>query len=42
VKNNPNVFNPKWPMHVLGTPDQSKYKELVSQYKSLLGVTTGG
>ncbi len=41
VKNNPNVFNAKWPMHVLSTPDQAKYKDLVSQYKSLLGVTTG-
>jgi iron(III) transport system substrate-binding protein len=40
VKNNPNVFNPKWPIHVLSTPDAAKYKDLVTQYKSLLGVTT--
>jgi len=38
VKNNPNVFNPRWPIHVLTTPDQAKYKDLVTQYKALLGV----
>ena len=39
VKNNPNVFNAKWPIHVLNTPDQAKYKDLVAQYKSLLGIS---
>jgi iron(III) transport system substrate-binding protein len=38
VKNNPNVFNPKWPIHILSTPDQTKYKDLVAEYKSLLGI----
>ena len=38
VENNPNVFNPHMPIHILGIPDQAKYKDLVSQYKALLGI----
>jgi iron(III) transport system substrate-binding protein len=40
VKNNPNVFSPKWAIHILGTPDATKYKDLITQYKSLLGINT--
>jgi iron(III) transport system substrate-binding protein len=42
VKNNPSVFDPKLPMHVLSTPDQAKYRDIVAQYKALLGIADAG
>jgi iron(III) transport system substrate-binding protein len=39
VQNNAAVFSARMPMHILSTPDQAKYKDLVSQYKSLLGIS---
>jgi iron(III) transport system substrate-binding protein len=39
VKNNPDVLNSRMPIHVLGIPDPARYREIVSQYKSLLGIT---
>lgn len=38
VQNVAAVFNPRMPIHVLSAPDQARYKELVSQYKGLLGI----
>jgi iron(III) transport system substrate-binding protein len=39
VQNNANVFNARMPIHILSTPDQAKYKDLVSEYKALLGIS---
>jgi ABC-type Fe3+ transport system substrate-binding protein len=39
VQNNPNVLSAKMPVHILTTPDQARYRELVSQYKALLGIS---
>jgi iron(III) transport system substrate-binding protein len=39
VQNVPAVFNSRMPIHVLGAPDPARYKELVSQYKTMLGIS---
>jgi iron(III) transport system substrate-binding protein len=39
VQNNPNVLSAKMPVHVLTAPDPARYRELVAQYKALLGIT---
>lgn len=39
VQNNPNVLGPHMATHILGIPTPDRYREIVSQYKSLLGVT---
>jgi iron(III) transport system substrate-binding protein len=38
VRNNPRVFDPRAPMHVVGTPDAARYNALVTEFKALFGI----
>jgi iron(III) transport system substrate-binding protein len=38
VHNNPRIWDPRAPIHIVGTPDAAAYNALVSEYKTLLGL----
>ncbi len=38
VHNNRRIFDPRAPMHIVGTPDAARYNALVSEYKALFGI----
>lgn len=38
VRNNPRIYDPRAPLHLIGTPDASRYNALVTEYKALFGI----
>ena len=39
VHNNPRIFDSRWPIHVVGTPDAARYNSLVGEFKALFGIS---